>query len=221
VADEPEPRDGVGAGAPEPRFDDAFRALATDRLARFSRRELPSRDHRPAGVAVALVPGLDGEACFLLTRRTTTLRAHAGQWALPGGRCDPGEAVADAARRELVEELGVDVPASDVLGLLDDYATRSGFVITPVVVWAGDRPLRVNRHEVARAYRVPLGALDHPEVPRLLPSPDGGAGIVQVPMLDTVVHAPTAAVVLQVVELLVRDRVRRVGDQEAPVWAWR
>src|SRR5690348_14199109 len=78
---------------------------------------------------------VSGGAAFLLCRRTSRLNSHPAQWALPGGRVDPGEDAVDAALRELYEEVGVQLSASTVLGLLDDYPTRSGYVITPVVIW--------------------------------------------------------------------------------------
>ena len=91
-----------------------------------------------AAVAIALTEAeAGGGTTFLLTRRAATLRSHAAQWALPGGRCDHGETQAQAALRELHEELGVGLGEGDVLGLLDDYPTRSGYLITPVVVWVG------------------------------------------------------------------------------------
>jgi hypothetical protein len=85
-----------------------------------------------------LAAGLDGRmvdvaggAAFLLCRKASRLNSHAGQWALPGGRVDQGESVSEAALRELHEEVGVGLPQSAVLGLLDDYPTRSGYVIAP------------------------------------------------------------------------------------------
>ena len=83
---------------------------------------------KPAAVAIALTEAdaPDSETAFLLTKRVPTLRAHSGQWALPGGRCDAGETAIDAALRELDEELGLRCAPSDVLGQLDEYPTRSG-----------------------------------------------------------------------------------------------
>ena len=89
-----------------------------------------------AAVAVVVVEAdVPGEAAFLLTKRTPKLRAHGGQWALPGGRVDAGETIEQTALRELHEELGVLASTDDVLGTLDDYPTRSGYLIAPVVVW--------------------------------------------------------------------------------------
>src|SRR5215468_3076468 len=92
-----------------------------------------------AAVAIALVEAESptGETAFVLTRRTADLRAHRNQWALPGGRCDAGETPAEAALREMHEEVGLNLGPGAVLGLLDDYPTRSGYLITPIVVWAG------------------------------------------------------------------------------------
>ena len=87
---------------------------------------------------------------FLLTRRAASLRSHSAKWALPGGRCDEGESAVAAALRELEEELGLRLSADDVLGMLDDYPTRSGYLITPVVIWAEQTPpLLPNPEEVA------------------------------------------------------------------------
>ncbi len=202
-------------------FGDALRERARANLAAFERRPLAADGRRPAAVAVVLVPDEAGRACFLLTRRAAGLRAHARQWALPGGRLDPGESAERAALRELEEELGLAQAPAAVLGLLDDYPTRSGFVITPVVVWgAGALDLRPNPEEVAGVFRVPLADLDGPDVPRLVTIPESDRPVIQVPILETLVHAPTAAVIYQVREVVVHGRPTRVAHFEQPIWAW-
>lgn len=186
-------------------------------LAGFPRRPVDPGAHAAAAVAVTLVDG--GEA-FLLTRRAATLRRHAGQWALPGGRTDAGETPPDAARRELAEELGLVVGADAVLGLLDDYATRSGFVITPVVLWADHADdLVPDPAEVDEVYRVPVAALD--VEPRFLTIPESDAPVIQLPLFDGFLHAPTGAVLHQFREVVLHGRPTRVAHYEQPVFAWR
>jgi 8-oxo-dGTP pyrophosphatase MutT (NUDIX family) len=192
------------------------------RLAAFARRGAPADGRRPAAVAVVLLPDGAGRPCFLLTRRARRLSAHGGQWALPGGRLDPGETAAAAARRELAEELGLACGPDAVLGLLDDYPTRSGFLITPVVLWVdGEVTLAPNPAEVQTVHRVPLAELDAADVPRLVRIPESDAPVIQVPLLGTLVHAPTAAVLYQAREVVVHGRPTRVGHFEQPIWAWR
>ena len=207
---------------PTHRFDDALRGRARAHLAGFERRPIAVDGRRPAAVAVVLLPDDEGRACFLLTRRAATLKTHTRQWALPGGRVEPGERSEAAALRELGEEVGLVVDESAVLGVLDDYATRSGFVMTPVVVWApGPITLVPDPAEVASVYRVPLDDLDHPDVPRLITIPESDRPVIQVPILGALVHAPTAAVVYQMREVVVHGRPTRVDHLEQPVWAWR
>lgn len=177
---------------------------------------------RAAAVAVVLLSDAEGRPCLLLTKRVPKLRAHGGQWALPGGRIDAGETAEAAALRELSEEVGLALGADAVLGCLDDYPTRSGFVITPVVVWGGaDVTLTANPDEVASMHRVPLTELDKPDVPRFISIPESDRPVIQLPLLGTLIHAPTAAVVYQVREVVVHGRPTRVDHFEQPVWAWR
>lgn len=204
------------------RFDAALKTRARRNLAGFERRPIAPDGRRPAAVAVVLLPDDDGRACFLLTRRAATLRAHARQWALPGGRIDGGESPEAAALRELGEEVGLVLGGESVLGLLDDYGTRSGFIITPVVVWAGDTvALAPNPAEVAHVYRVPITELDKPDVPRLITIPESDRPVIQVPLLSSLIHAPTAAVLFQVREVVVHGRPTRVAHFEQPTWAWK
>ncbi len=203
-------------------FDRALHERARTHLAGFERRRLGPDGRRPAAVALVLLPDEDGRACFLLTRRAPKLRAHAGQWALPGGGIDAGESPELAVRRELVEEIGLALEPESVLGLLDDYPTRSGFLITPVVLWT-DAPgkLTPNPAEVAKIYRVPLAELDRPDVPRLVDIPESDRPLIQIPLLSSLVHAPTAAVLYQMREVVLHGRATRVDHLEQPVWAWR
>ena len=170
-------------------------------------------------MAAVLLPDDEGRATFLLTRRAPGLRAHGGQWALPGGRIDPGESAPRAALRELAEEVGLTLDEAAVLGCLDDYPTRSGFVVTPVVVWAGPAvALHANPAEVASIHRVPLADLDAPDVPRFLTVPERERPVVQLPLLGTLIHAPTAAILYQLREVILHGRATRVSHLEEPVW---
>jgi 8-oxo-dGTP pyrophosphatase MutT (NUDIX family) len=203
-------------------YGDALREKASLRLAAFERRALPLEGRRAAAVAVTLVGDEGGRPCWVLTRRASRLARHAGQWALPGGRLDPGEGAQEAALRELAEEVGLALAPSAVLGLLDDYATRSGYVITPVVVWGGAAPeLRTDPREVAEVHRIPLAALLRPEVPRLRRIPESDRPVISIPLSVADVHAPTAAIVYQLREVVVRGEPTRVAHFEQPVFAWR
>lgn len=201
---------------------DALLDRARANLSSFERQALPDDGRRRAAVAQVLLSDEEGRACFLITRRAATLRKHTGQWALPGGRLDAGESAEDAALRELREEVGLSLDETTVLGLLDDYGTRSGFIITPVVVWGGlVGELTPNPAEVAKIFRVPLDDLEGPDVPRLINIPESDRPVIQLPLLGTLIHAPTAAVVYQMREVVVHGRPTRVNHFEQPVWAWR
>ena len=198
----------------------AFRAAVTERVTAFPGVRLPGDGLKPASVALCVVYQ-DDVPCLLVTRRVETLRSHAGQWALPGGRRDEGESVEDAARRELLEETGVTVPAADVLGILDDFATRSGYLITPVVMWGGpvSPQMRRNASEVARIFVIPLADFDVP--PRLLRIPESDRPLLQLPLLDNWVNAPTAAIIYQFCQVALHGLPTRVSHYEQPVFAWK
>ncbi|ODU18730.1 MAG: coenzyme A pyrophosphatase [Pseudonocardia sp. SCN 73-27] len=210
------------------------KAVVAERMAAFDPLRVERSDLARAAVTITLVPDpdpaptgevpghdplLDGLA-LLLTRRAPTLRRHANQWALPGGRLDPGETEIVAARRELDEELGLRLGDDAVLGVLDDYPTRSGYLITPVVLWGGPaRDLTPNPDEVGSVHRVALRQID--VEPRFLTIPESEAPVIQLPMLGRFVHAPTGAVLHQFREVVLHGRPTRVAHLEQPVFAWR
>ncbi|WP_029433952.1 CoA pyrophosphatase [Blastococcus sp. URHD0036] len=195
------------------------RDAAAARVSAFPRIGVERPDLKHAAVAVCVVED-DGVPALLITRRAARMRNHAGQWALPGGRLDPGETPVEGALRELEEEVGLTLPPSSVLGLLDDYVTRSGYVMTPVVCWAGAVGSLVPQEtEVARIHRIPVADLD--VEPRLIRIPESDQPVIQLPLLGGFVHAPTAAVVYQFCQVACRGLDTRVAHLEAPVFAWR
>ncbi|WP_454632940.1 NUDIX hydrolase [Bradyrhizobium cenepequi] len=203
-------------------FDDATRRNIAELFAAFTR--LPD-DAAPqlkrAAVAIALTGGEGEETAFLLTRRAAGLRSHSAQWALPGGRCDAGETQAEAALRELHEELGLRVDDGDVLGLLDDYPTRSGYLITPVVVWVSTRAAIVpNPDEVASVHRITLQAIEAQDAFSFTTIPESNRRVIRFRHAGQHIHAPTAALIYQFREVLA-GRATRVADLEQPVFAWK
>lgn len=195
------------------------RAAVAANLASFPRIEIARPGLRAASVAVCVLLRQD-VPCLLITRRAVGLRNHSGQWALPGGSREPRESAAEAALRELREETGVAAGAGDVLGTLDDYATRSGFLITPVVVWGGPVGTLVRQSsEVARIHVIPLADFD--QSPQLLRIPESPAPVLRLALLGGHVYAPTAAVIHQFCQLALHGLVTRVAHFEQPVFAWR
>ena len=205
-------------------FTPDFRARIAKACSAFPRIVHAGGDLKRAAVALTLTAADDGsgQTAFLLTRRAASLRAHSGQWALPGGRLDPGETLEEAALRELSEEVGLDLPTSEILGVLDDYPTRSGYVITPVVAWLQDASaLRPNPDEVASTHLIRLDYIAAPDAVDFETIPESDRPLIRLRISEEHhIHAPTAAVVYQLREL-VAGRVTRVPELEQPVFAWR
>ena len=145
----------------------------------------------------------------------------------PGsGRCLAADATrASQSRRprsgNCSEETGLHLTPGAVLGVLDDYVTRSGYVMTPVVVWGGAPPgtLAGAASEVTRVYEIPLADLD--VEPELLSIPESDAPVIRLPLLDRFVHAPTAAIIYQFCQVALHGKAQRVAHFEAPVFVWK
>jgi mutator protein MutT len=205
-------------------------------LARYAVQALPTEGRRRAAVALVVVqegtgaevPGLRRRDAWstvpalLLTRRAARLNSHAGQWALPGGRLDEGETPEAAALRELAEEVGLHLDDGAVLGRLDDYATRSGYVITPVLMWGGEaRELQPNEAEVASIHRIAAQEFLRADAPLLNDVPGSEHPVLRMPVGDSWIAAPTAAFLYQFREWLLCGRDTRVSHFDQPRFAWR
>jgi 8-oxo-dGTP pyrophosphatase MutT (NUDIX family) len=203
-------------------FNDATRQNIAERCAAFARLEPRALSGlKRAAVAVALVEAADGGTALLLTRRASGLRAHSSQWALPGGRCDAGETPVAGALRELHEELGLELKPDSVLGQLDDYPTRSGYLITPVVAWAADSAkLKPNPAEVRSVHRIALTDIEQPDAFDFVTIPQSARRVIRFRHAGQYIHAPTAALIYQFREVLA-GRDTRVAELEQPVFAWK
>lgn len=198
-------------------------------------RTIPAESRRHAAVALVIVdrredaafgkipfaPADSRQAAILLTIRSKNLKVHGGQRAFPGGRIDPGETPEQAALRELHEELGLQLPAESMLGRLDDYATRSGFVITPLVFWGGEVGiLQPNPAEVASVHRVPLSELLRQDAPILEYKKNRPQPVLKMPLGDDWIAAPTAALAYQFREVALLGKTTRVAHFDQPRFAW-
>jgi 8-oxo-dGTP pyrophosphatase MutT (NUDIX family) len=214
---------GVRRGAPVP-FDDALRGRLSANLAAFEVNRIDDPSLRAAAVCVCVVDDGREHAAVLLTLRPPRMGRHGDQYALPGGHVDPGECDDDAARRELAEEVGLEVGADAVLGRLDDVRTYSGFRIAPFVVWGG-RAARLTPapDEVARVFRIPFNELLSPEIPYIGPDPESGETVFSAPLptLGHHVFAPTAAMLYQFREVAVLGNTVRIDDAGQPAFARR
>lgn len=216
--------------------DDDLRVKIAQRLGQFPARRAESAGLRAAAVAVVVtdvgpgadVPGIhdqrswSDQAALLLTRRSESLRNHPGQWAFPGGRLEAGETSVAAALREAREEVGIALAETDVLGCLDDFVTRSGFAMTPIVVWGGAGLVtRSDPAEVASVHRIPLSEFCRSDAPQLSYTDTSDHPVLRMPVGDDAIATPTAALIYQFREVCLMNQATRVAHFEQPEFAWR
>lgn len=205
-------------------FNDGLRSEVQRNLAGFDIRTIEGPELRHAAVAITVTTAPDGRPAILLTLRPAKMGRHAGQYALPGGRVDPGETLEAAALRELHEELGVALGPDAVIGRLDDYATRSGFSITPFILWGGpDLDLTPAPDEVARVFRIPFEELDSDALPHFEDGVEGGPPVLfsRFPTLGHSMYSPTASILYQFREVALRGAETRVAHYDQPRFAWK
>ncbi len=156
------------------------------------RRPAPPRagvPGRPASVLVLIYPDEDADARIVLIERPTADgHHHSGEVSFPGGKAEPEDPDAIAtALREATEEVGLDPEAAGVrvVGLLDQlWIPVSDFAVTPVLALAATRP-------------------------RLVPSPDEVAAIVEPSVSRFLPGAP-----IEIVERTIRDWPLRYGQYD-------
>ena len=122
---------------------------------------------------------------------------------------------------KLAEEVGLQLTPADVLGRLDTFITRSGFAMTPVVVWAGEARLLVpDPAEVASIHRIPVTEFLRADAPILEVLEGSEHPVLKMPLGDNWIAAPTAALIYQFREVCLLGRATRVAHFEQPKFAW-
>ena len=131
---------------------------------------------------------------------------------------DKGEAA-----RELHEEVNLQLSDSAILGTLDDYVTRSGFIITPVLVWSDTSldDLVANPDEVASIHSFSFTELVRKDSPNLEDIAESERQVLSMNYLDDRIYSPTAALLFQFREVCLLNNETRVLHYDQPVFAWK
>ena len=216
--------------------DLVLKNLISNRLNSFNAHSHPTEGLRRAAVALVIVDvrqnpamyniafddSMRSECALVLTERAAKLNRHSGQWALPGGRIDAGETPEETALRELEEEVNLKLGQDQIIGRLDDFTTRSGFVMTPIVVWGGSGcELVPNPAEVASVHRIPVRELLRPDSPLLEKIPESDSPVLKMHIGNSWIAAPTGAILYQFREVAILGNQTRVAHFEQPKFAWK
>jgi 8-oxo-dGTP pyrophosphatase MutT (NUDIX family) len=193
------------------------RRAITENLSRFTRVQAQPA-LKPAAVAIVVMNG-GPEARVPVFQRTQTMSRHASQMALPGGRLHPGESAEECAIREAFEELGLVLETRDLLGPLDDFNTKSGFTITPLVFWSEtpESALRPSKSEVQRLFTFTLDEVRAAVAAANL----GESPEFSLRFRPVEIFAPTAAMLYQFSEVALDGRPCRVADFYQPPFTHR
>jgi len=148
----------------DPISDNELRTRLAALAKNENRKQAVLEGYHTAGVLVPIVLG-KGAPELLFTKRTEFVETHKGQVSFPGGMMDPDDGnVVRTALREAWEEVGIPASSVEVVGILDDLPTPTGFIITPVIGIIQQLPsLAPNIHEVADVFQVPLSFFAAPE----------------------------------------------------------
>jgi 8-oxo-dGTP pyrophosphatase MutT (NUDIX family) len=190
-----------------PHFSETVRRALGAR----ERMEANSSALQRASVLLALF-ALDPRAAphLWLLRRSEGMRTHGGQIALPGGKREPGDLdFLATALRESHEEIGLRPSDVEVLGVLDDRETITGYLITPYVGWiASPFTPEPRAAEVARVFAVPLAAFA--EEPRRTRIPWQGTEreVLSYEVAGEIVWGATASILRHFVELITPSLAR-------------